>query len=123
MIADHHAAVFREARERYGHTDWFEKGEQQLMQASTMLLSDRGMSVYAPRRKVGFVTWLKSLGCWRTEHEQGIWRYDSNTITGQRRAVRLNSLHGPLHIQWMLGGSWERKRPNPPGRMPPAKNH
>jgi hypothetical protein len=54
------------------------------------------------------------LGQWETVGELGIWRDQQNAITGQRRAQRLTSLHGPVHSVWLNGGAWEQQRPAPP---------
>lgn len=58
--------------------------------------------------------WWKSLFAWRHVDDLGVWRYEENTVTGKRRAIRIAACHGPQHSQWLKGGKWERTRPPPP---------
>lgn len=87
------------------------------------------MMVYGkpPNPQVGFLTWLRSFFAWQNFKELGIWLYQENAVTHQRRAIKLSSsLCGPAHWQWLDGGAWEVKRPAPPRgssavRMPTAQ--
>lgn len=48
--------------------------------------------------------WLRSLFAWREVRWQGVWRYDVNDITGQRRAVRESRCFQPLDLTWLRSG-------------------
>ncbi len=63
------------------------------------------------------IRWFKSLFAWQHIGDLGVWRYEENTITGARRAIRLDGLNGPWNSQWLAGGNWERIRPLPPPPM------
>jgi hypothetical protein len=71
-------------------------------------------TVYGSRQRLDLRTWWRQLGQWRTVGELGIWRYQQNAITGQRRAQRLAILYAPVHSDWLRGGAWEQQRPAPP---------
>lgn len=42
------------------------------------------------------INWARSLAAWREVGRRGVWRYDQNLITGQRRATRIVELYGPI---------------------------
>ena len=54
------------------------------------------------------MNWLLSLFAWREHRTTAVWRYDHNTVTGKRRAVRL-TMGGwsPLDRQWLQDGKGE----------------
>lgn len=64
------------------------------------------------------LTWWRSPLAWHRSHQKGVWEYQENLITGERRAIRISGCHGPLDNDWL-----ERRepvaRPYPP---PPSSN-
>ena len=51
-----------------------------------------------------FIIWLRSFGRWRTVADLGAWRYQENTVTGQRRALRIYTGYSALDSAWLNGG-------------------
>lgn len=51
------------------------------------------------------IRWVRSLFAWQIASFGGPWRYEINTITGKRRAVReFKGGHSPLDWNWLLAG-------------------
>ena len=62
---------------------------------------------------------LRAPFAWRNVREEGVWLYQVNDVTGERRAIRIiyGGFGAPTNSQWLAGGNWERKRPAPPPRF------
>lgn len=59
--------------------------------------------------------WMRSLLAWRVVDDTGVWIYEQNSITGNRRIVRRSySVHQPVNRAWLKGGPLEIPR-RPPG--------
>lgn len=71
---------------------------------------------------LGLMDWLRTFWQWRDIGTKGIWLYQQNAVSGQRRALRLATLHGPVDWVWLYGGAWDRPLsrppPPPPSRLP-----
>lgn len=51
--------------------------------------------------------------CWRRVIVKGVWAYERNTITKERRAVRVRAGYGPLDCGWVRTGVWTLSGPWP----------
>jgi hypothetical protein len=60
--------------------------------------------------------WLRALFAWRTVRETGVYAYQQNDVTSDRRAIRLtHGCHSPLDREWLSGGEITAPpRPPPP---------
>jgi hypothetical protein len=66
------------------------------------------------------ITWIKSLFAWRDVKWTPVWRYQENSVTGRRRAIRCGSGYTPLDFDWL-----ERRRDFHPQELnawPPSSN-
>jgi hypothetical protein len=64
-----------------------------------------------------FVRWVRSLFAWRTIRDTGIWIYQENVVTGERRALRhvgVAKCYQPVAHHWLQGRDWDQPRPSPP---------
>lgn len=50
---------------------------------------------------------LKAVFAWRDVRDTGVWRYQENSVTGERRAVP-GAAKGwrPVDRVWLAGGEW-----------------
>lgn len=49
--------------------------------------------------------WVRSWFAWRRAFEAGVWLYEENTVTGRRRATRIESGgHSPVDFDWLDAG-------------------
>lgn len=50
------------------------------------------------------INWWKVTNSWKFVRFTGVWVYDENTFTGQRRAVRVGSCYQPLDFLFIRNG-------------------
>lgn len=60
------------------------------------------------------IRWLRSLFAWRLIREAAVWHYFENTVTGERKAVRVSRSGQPLDLDWL-----ERRPPGTSLGSPP----
>ena len=48
--------------------------------------------------------WFLSLFAWREEHHSGVWLYEQNAITGQRRATKVSGCYQSVNLEWLTAG-------------------
>lgn len=48
---------------------------------------------------------------WEEMYETGVWSYQRNEITGERRVVKIGDGYQPVDTWWLETGSWQRFRP------------
>ena len=60
--------------------------------------------------KVGLIKrhpWWKRVWAWfhwENAYTEGVWLYQHNTITKQRRAIKIAHAHGPVNFIWLRAG-------------------
>lgn len=63
------------------------------------------------------IRWLRSLFAWRVVRLEGVWLYEANQVTGQRRAFRVVSGgYSPLDLDWLDGAGPRVPHPEINGR-------
>lgn len=50
------------------------------------------------------IRWLKSLFAWRPVRNSGVWLYEQNELTGQRRAILISGCYQPLNYGFLRDG-------------------
>lgn len=48
---------------------------------------------------------IKAFFAWRDYRHNGVWLYQENMITGQRRALKVSSCYQPLDLEWLTRGT------------------
>ena len=49
--------------------------------------------------------WLRAPFCWAERRDSGVWIYEENTVTGERRAIWRPGCYQPLHHAWLRAGN------------------
>lgn len=52
--------------------------------------------------------WVRSLFAWRFVRDSGVWLYSENTVTGERKALRIGSCWQPVDLDWLDNGNGYR---------------
>lgn len=51
------------------------------------------------------IRWWKSLFAWRDVRFTGVWIYQENAVTGERRAIKVGGCYQPIDAEWLGDGA------------------
>ncbi|MFN7340224.1 MAG: hypothetical protein ACK5VI_03980 [Opitutia bacterium] len=53
------------------------------------------------------IRWLRSIFAWETRRDTGVWLYQENTVTGERRITRISRCgYQPCDFGWLRQGNF-----------------
>ena len=61
------------------------------------------------------IAWFKRFIAWQAVRDTGVWRYEENAVTGERRAVRTGGGGYQPLSHWVDGRAFDWRPPPPHG--------